>query len=210
MASVTYRGVTFRNYPGTPYYCPGQGDRARGIESLHREVWKHERGPIPDGWEIHHRHPDDLATTDPDRLECLTPAEHAARHAADRSERGRTPEHLAHLAAVRPLAAGWHSTDEGRAWHAEHARAVWQTAKTKPAVCEWCGESYLHVTAARFCSNRCKSAHRRASGVDDERRTCEGCGKPWTVNRYSKQRFCGRACAVRHRSRYPAGVESGC
>ena len=45
------------------------------------------------------------------------------------------------------------------------------------------------------CSNKCKSKNRRDSGVDNEIRICEYCGKEYSVNKYSTQVHCSRRCA---------------
>lgn len=59
------------------YYRATEGDRAY----LHREKWKHERGPIPDGWDVHHID-HDKTNNDISNLHCLDKAEHARLHAA--------------------------------------------------------------------------------------------------------------------------------
>jgi len=55
-----YRATTFR----------------RINKMLHQDVWRKFVGEIPDGWDIHHKHENDKATVDPNRLECLTPSNH--------------------------------------------------------------------------------------------------------------------------------------
>ena len=180
--AITRYGIKFRRYPDAngwsdrSYFKPGIADRQRGIQALHQEVWKRERGPIPPGWQVHHHHD-------------------------DRSESHRTPDHLAHLESIRVLAAEWHASEEGRRWHAEHGRRTWDGREPVEAICEQCGGSYtmLAGVVGRFCSNACKSAWRRASRVDDEDRTCARCGDTFRTNRYSKVRFCSRSCSARSR-----------
>lgn len=195
--TITYRGIKFRRYDGRLYYTPGIGHREQGIEDLHREVWKHERGPIPDGWHVHHLngHDDNRVES----LECLPADEHAERHRDDASARGREPEHLAHLDRIRPAAAEWHGSPEGIEWHTEHGKRTWDDRQPVDAVCERCGATYQSRLPKRFCSNKCKAADRRDSGVDDVQRTCAHCGAEFTVNRYSATKTCNRKCAARHR-----------
>lgn len=212
---VTFGGIRFRRYPNAAnwadrsYYTPGPADKARGVGRLHEEIWKSAHGPVPDGCEIHHADFDPL-NNDPSNLACLTVAEHKDAHRERGRERASAPAFLEHLDRIRPLAAGWHGSPEGLAWHREHAAAFrFGHAGPHGATCEQCGKSY-ETTAQhggeRFCSNACKSAWRRASGADDEERRCANCGKAFTVNRYSKTRCCGRKCAQRLRA---AGARAG-
>jgi HNH endonuclease len=81
-----------------------------------------------------------------------------------------------------------------------HSRHHW--AETLPVVrrCRHCRVAFTRIAwgqAAAFCSNACKSAWRRASGLDDEKRICVRCGGTFTVNRYAKQDHCSYQCAGR-------------
>ena len=204
--AITRYGIKFRRYPDAngwsdrSYFKPGIADRQRGIQALHQEVWKRERGPIPPGWQVHHLD-GNPGNNDVDNLDCLPRSAHDHHHHDDRSESHRTPDHLAHLESIRVLAAEWHASEEGRRWHAEHGRRTWDGREPVEAICEQCGGSYtmLAGVVGRFCSNACKSAWRRASRVDDEDRTCARCGDTFRTNRYSKVRFCSRSCSARSR-----------
>lgn len=205
---VVQYGIKFRRYPGRHYFSPHHADRARGVEDLHREVWKRERGDIPPGWHVHHGD-GDPSNNDIDNLECLPPHGHHDRHSADRAALGRTPEFLDRLAEIRVLAARWHGSPEGLAWHAEHGRSTWIDRVPKRKPCEQCGAEFEFYTAARFCSNACKSAWRRTDGIDNEERSCEFCGAQFTINRYAKTRTCTRSCAARMRWAARRNVEPG-
>jgi hypothetical protein len=53
------------------YYRKTHGDK----QLMHRDVWEFHNGPIPDGWDIHHK--DEVKTNnDISNLECLPKAEH--------------------------------------------------------------------------------------------------------------------------------------
>lgn len=211
---ITYRGVTFRRYPDAPgwseraYYTPDGAARKRGVRRLHEEVYRDHHGEPPPGWHVHHADHDHL-NNDPSNLVALDAAAHQEHHAAER--RGVcTPAQAAALEAARVAAAAWHRSPEGRAWHAEHSRDLWTRREPVVHLCERCGAAYdttaIHG-ANRFCSNRCKSAARRASGVDDEDRTCPECAGVFRVNRYSKARACSRACAGRASGRARTRVQ---
>lgn len=207
---ITYRGIRFRRYPDADgwaeraYYTPGIADRQAGVGRLHEEVWKAHHGPIPAGHHVHHVDRDRLNNAI-DNLVCLTAAQHAAEHAGDVSAAKSTPEHLAHLAAIRPQAAAWHGSAEGLAWHAEHGRRTWQSRQALRLTCERCGQAYESRGAGekRYCSANCRTQARKASGVDNVERTCAVCGDPFTVNRYSTGTTCSRSCRMvfSHRNR---------
>lgn len=67
---VEYGGriYTMRN---TGYYGCTTGDR----HLLHRRMWEDAHGPIPDGWDIHHRDENKTHNT-LENFECLPKAEH--------------------------------------------------------------------------------------------------------------------------------------
>lgn len=206
--SIRYNGIIYRRYPDAQqhsdrvYYVAGIGDRQRGYKRLHEDIWRAHNGDIPTGHHIHHAD-HDPDNNNPDNLICLTAQAHQDYHADDR--RGWCSEERAeHLAAIRPKAAEWHRSDVGRAWHVEHGRTVWARREPDAHTCEQCGTEYDTLSkhgGERFCSNKCKSAWRRAAGLDDEQRACECCAAPFVVNRYSKVRFCSRSHAIKHTAR---------
>lgn len=200
--TIQYNGVTFRRYPDSErssdraYYRPHVADRQRGVQSLHQEIWKDANGvdSIPEGFHVHHAD-HDTENNDPTNLVLIHGSEHASHHANDPAR------HEAQQRAIQAAIAAapeWHRSEEGQQWHAEHAKEQWDKRQPDQRTCEQCGEQYETITIqkeTRFCSNACKSANRRESGVDDEDRTCEACSSTFRVNRYSKSRSCSRRCA---------------
>lgn len=203
---VVFKGVKYRRYPDSKnwaessYYVAGIADRMNGRKRLHEDLWINAHGPIPAGCHIHHRDHDPL-NNDLANLICITKEDHKNEHADER--RGQcTPEQRAHLESIRQLAAEWHGTEEGRGWHAEHGRRTWDSRTYVQHVCEHCGIDYLTRTSAgqeRFCSNACKSAARRRSGVDDVERTCEWCSCTFQINRYQGATTCSKSCGAKLR-----------
>lgn len=63
---------TLRN---TGYYSLSNGDR--GL--MHRYVWEKEAGPIPKGWDIHHKD-NNKANNVFSNFECLPKAEHTSKY----------------------------------------------------------------------------------------------------------------------------------
>lgn len=53
------------------YYRKTDGDR----QLMHRDVWEFYNGPIPEGWDVHHKD-EKKSNNDIDNLECLPKSEH--------------------------------------------------------------------------------------------------------------------------------------
>ena len=199
--TIIFQGIPFRRYPQSPhaghrkYYSPSGRYIKRGIGNLHVEIWKFFHGPIPDGHHIHHIDGDPL-NNDISNLACLSAEEHYAIHIQD----GRVRAAIAWAAKkdkVLAAAANWHGSEEGRAWHREHAKKQWKEREPTERICEQCGNVYLtkKASSTRFCSNKCKSKWRRNAGLDNVEKLCEKCGQPFISNKYDKVRFCSRLCA---------------
>ena len=199
---ITYGGVTWRRYPDSPdrsireYFRRAPDGKRDGY--LHRQIWIDQVGAIPDGWHIHHKD-GNCQNNSLDNLECLPPAEHFAKHEV---WGGRRDEFIAHLERIRPLTKAWHRSPEGIAKHREIGALAYRNFQGKPKRCLHCGKEFITRKTGhqdRYCSNACKSAYRRVSGVDNETRQCACCGQDFTINKYSKARCCSRHCAIRLR-----------
>lgn len=170
------------------YYSDGTGMR------MHRYVWERYNGAIPKGFHIHHidKNKDN---NDISNLELVEGRKHLSIHMEGR-DKGKIRELLNRFA--RPKAAEWHGSESGREWHKKH----WEESKAamfaeRVYECSFCGREYTTTKAAAgntFCSNACKSAYRRKSGVDNEERICEVCGAKYVTNKYVKRRTCSRTC----------------
>jgi hypothetical protein len=199
---VEFNGVRFYRYPESAqrahrtYFTPGIADRKRGVKALHQEVWTAAHGPIPDGHVVHHADGDSTNNVEAN-LVCVDRRQHAADHL---SERSRTPEHLAHLDAIRPLAYEWRRSPEGRQTMADRSRSQWAEKQPVTKTCAHCGSSYecMHdFAAARYCSSRCAQAAIVQEGRYAVERTCVVCGQDFTTNRHRKTQSCSPACAGR-------------
>ncbi len=196
----TYKGRTFYQGEGQPYYRAWNSELGRP-DYLHRVIWADENGPIPQGFDVHHLD-EDPENNEPYNLEALSRQDHKLLHWENLSgdQQATIRENLLHRAG--PAAATWHRSPEGRKWHSEKATRELAT-RVHLLTCESCGGDVRRqgvIRKGRFCSNACKSAHRRASGVDAQGRECAYCGAAFSANRYSKTRTCGRACANRMRA----------
>ena len=165
---------------------------------LHRYIWELSNGEIPKGYEIHHID-GDKANNDITNLAMLETSEHRLAHIETTRLTGNNNVESGHLERIRPLTKEWHASSEGREWHKEHYECNKDKLHRKDSfTCEQCGIAFeSEVTGNnRFCSNKCKSAWRRASGIDDEERKCEICGKTFKTNKYSRTRTCSRKCGA--------------
>lgn len=125
-------GITFRRYPDSlshshrVYFKPGGYDAERGVEALHREVYKREIGPIPAGYDVHHIDHDPDNNT-PDNLECMPRGDHQSYH----GKQPRTAKQIQHWKKVQEAAKKWHRSPAGRAWHREHAIRIYRERKNR-------------------------------------------------------------------------------
>lgn len=195
---IEYDGKRF--YEDTKGYWLGQevgaDGRPRRIR-LHTYVWEKFNGPVPEGYDIHHID-HDPSNNEIENLVAMPEAEHHKLHMAERSY-----ESLKHVmdAYVRPKAIEWHKSEEGIKWHKElYASTLaprWDERIT--LTCQQCGRQYevspLIRDHSRFCSNRCKTAFRYHSGVDNEERVCPICGSTFVTNKYCRTRTCSKVCA---------------
>lgn len=190
-----FNGVKFCRDDATGYYL-----NSTIHERMHRYVWKHYCGEIPEGFQIHHID-GDKPNNDIDNLAMMTDTAHQKLHGAEEKRKEQLREILEKYG--RPAAIKWHKSEEGRKWHSEKQKETYKNATTQIFKCMNCGKEFeaLPFGKHEFCSNSCKSAYRRKSGVDNEKRICKICGRQFEVNKYSKTRFCSKECAGINRSR---------
>lgn len=192
-----FDGVKFTRDDKTGYYL-NSSIRKR----MHRYVWEYYYGEVPEGYQIHHKDKD-KSNNDISNLEAIPFSNHAKLHSKERAEI-RYEAVVANLKDnALPKAIEWHRSDEGRQWHTEHyERTKHKLHPEQAMICEMCGNEYMGKVSAenRFCSNKCKSAWRRKSGLDDEIRKCAYCGAYFTTNKYSKVQLCSRSCANKKRA----------
>lgn len=176
--TIEYNGIRFYRYPQSSieahrkYFQPHIHARLRGIQALHIEIWKFANGPLPEGLEVHHSD-GDHGNNDPDNLVAISRSEHASFHASIRS---RSPERMAHLAAIQPLSRAWHSTPAGRKWHSEHSKAIVRIPFKKN--CEFCDDEYeAKLKRSRFCSQQC--SHRKRFNVKRFSKRRDGPNTVW-------------------------------
>lgn len=197
--TAEFEGVTYYKKPSGYYVCDRRFTKEGRERYLHRAVWKATNGDIPSNLEIHHiDHNKDNNSID--NLELLQKTNHASHHTRKRL-RERDPSVLRGIKAAQEAAKTWHKSEEGRAWHREQAKkTIGLPVELEDAVCAHCGINYKVDPRKKkrgFCSANCQSAARRASGVDNETRTCVECGAEFVTNKYSTTATCGRSCGCK-------------
>lgn len=209
-AHVFYKGRKYRRYPDSPqrshrvYY---QRSVPWGVTYLHRDIWldTHPGEEIPDKWHVHHKDEDPF-NNDPSNLELLSPAEHNVVHPGDQS--WEEENLLEHLDRIRPMAAEWHSTEEGFAWHSANGKAAWAKRERLPAIaCEVCGVEFEPwYSNARWCSRPCTNRARDKNPKYLETVTCPACGTEFQRDKYRAKRpeCCSRKCSWVMRKRRAA------
>lgn len=191
---IEFDGIRF--YPDKRGYWMATNPKTKKPIRLHQYVWEYYNGPIPEGFQVHHKdfNPDN---NEIDNLELLSKEEHLKYH-ANLQDKAWARNNM--LTKALPAACEWHKSEAGKEWHRKHyaealGKAMSEIVKKK---CQFCGEEY-EVPAAiaensRFCSNKCKSGWRRQSGLDDTYVPCVICGKPIFTNKYSPKRCCSEEC----------------
>lgn len=189
---------TVQKFNGESFYLCGYYYQRKG-KRLHRAVWEHHNGPIPKGYHVHHMD-GDRSNNSIENLTLLEGHEHLSEHMS-------APERVEHskklIEFARVAASKWHGSDAGRAWHAEHGKEYWKNAPMLTYTCTNCGKEYqtrnVSHSGNHFCGNNCRAAYRRKTGADNVERTCQVCGKPFVVNKYSRVKTCSGECGVKLR-----------
>lgn len=193
----TFQGVSYYRKP-SGYY---KADHTVGGAYLHRDVWEHHNGPIPEKHHVHHVD-GDKRNNDIGNLQLLSAADHASHHGRERfaADPDGSRKHMRET--VVPASAAWHASPEGIEWHRKHGAETWDGREPSELVCTHCEQHFFgfpEMSKRGFCSAKCQSAARRASGVDNETRSCLGCGCDVVVNKYAKTRYCCISCGAAHR-----------
>lgn len=199
--TVSVISETIQEFNGVRYYLCDRYFQKDG-RRLHVEVWEFYNGPTPAGYHVHHKD-EDRTNNQLSNLEALPGEEHISLHMSqpDRVQKSRED-----IKKARDAARVWHGSEDGRAWHSKHWHESLAPLREEMVdlTCPQCGKAYqvprLWAQNSKFCSNNCKSANRRALGLDNVQRDCPACGRKFTVNKYAKTKTCGKECALAMRS----------
>ena len=199
---IEYNGYRF--YPDKRGYWLGHPKENGRPVRLHVYVWETERGPIPEGYHVHHidHNPDN---NEIENLQLIPKSEHLKYHSG-LQDKAWARQNM--LDKAIPAAAAWRKSEEGKAWQKKHNKEVMQKRANEKVekVCQVCGQTYLVpefcAEGSRFCSNSCKSKWRRDSGLDNFETSCVICGKKFLTNKYDPARYCSNECRIIGRKKY--------
>lgn len=186
-------GYKFRRDKKTGYFLSSKrinGKRKR----LHVYIWEKENGTVPKGFHVHHVD-EDKYNNELNNLMLIEGVEHVKKHSEE-----YTPERIESakknlIEKAVPKSKEWHRSKEGREWHKKNGVEAYAKREKKEYVCSYCGKPFettkLYSEGQNtFCSNNCKSAYRRKSGVDNIEKTCARCGNKYIGNKYSYGKYC--------------------
>ena len=199
-----FNGWKFLKDRKTGYYLETAKNNGHRRRRLHVAVWEYFNGPVPKGMHVHHVDKN-KGNNEIDNLALLDGREHVTYHSRSQTDEQLERKRKNIIEKAVPAAKGWHKSEEGRKWHSEHAKREAEALVPVEYTCTQCGKKFFTKNryaedANRFCSNNCRAAFRRKSGVDNETRICECCNKPFTINKYTRTRTCSRSCASQIRS----------
>ena len=173
---VYFRPERSRKHPvqefaGVRFYWKREGyykadQCAHGGIYMHRFVWMHHNGSIPDGFHVHHKD-GNKANNSIENLELLDASAHSKHHGKDNpwvgSERNKRQ-----IKEAGEFAKQWHASEEGRKWHSEHGAKSWENRKWHSVNCQQCGKEFStpYPTRAKFCHPNCRAAALRARQRD--------------------------------------------
>lgn len=189
-----YNGYSFRRDKQTGYYLSSVKIGNKRMR-LHVYVWETENGKkAPKGYDVHHID-EDKSNNDISNLVLLSRKEHRATHCETMTDEQIERRRRNVIENATPAAVAWHKSQVGKEWHIQNGKKVFSKFEPVEYICTYCGKRFMSKhrygeNQNTFCSNNCKSAFRRYSGVDDIEARCDYCGRKFVKSKYSKAKYC--------------------
>lgn len=160
-----------------------RGYARKGRKMIHRLTWEYYHGPIPKGFDIHHKDGNKM-NNHIDNLDCIPHNEHLRIHMSENTLKVHA----------------WHRSSKGKKFMKEKAEKEWAKREEKDFICEYCKQPFKakHNREVKFCGDNCVMKARRASGVDNEERKCVICSNTFNINKYQKTLTCSKPCRAKH------------
>jgi hypothetical protein len=189
--TASWEGYKWRRYPESKhfsirlYFRRSERTKNEPLRHfwLHKEVWKATHGNIPEGHDIHHID-EDTTNNNIENLQAITRSDHSKLH-------------IDHIYKAIAAAPEWHRSEEGRAWHKQHAKNVAAAQPLRKRTCQHCQIEYettANRSTVKYCSNACRTYARKAAKRDHEPRQCVVCQQEFIVDKYAKILTCSSAC----------------
>lgn len=194
MQEQYFNGIRFTIGPGRKYFS-NSNVKPRG---MHTYVWTYYNGPIPKGYEVHHK---DLNryNNDISNLELLEKHEHKKLHGRLLTEEQRDWRRNNINTKARPKAIEWHKSEKGKKWHQEQVETRKDNRSIVEGTCLQCGKEIVGYNnqghAKKFCSGACSQKYRRQNGLNDIKAICCVCGKEFITDKYKPKKTCSKSCA---------------
>ncbi|MFW9602453.1 MAG: HNH endonuclease [Prevotella sp.] len=181
--TIEYAGYKWSRKPSGYYQSTTRCTDGSRKNWLHQYVYEEDNGPIPQGYDVHHRN-ENKSDNSISNLELLTMAEHQEEHLEQNRQNGfRLSKYVEeHFDEVQGLAKlGKKGLYTGRAKRKKLARGHID--------CGYCGESFIPHNKARtdtkYCSTTCRDAGNRAA---KEPTKCSDCGELFeAVSKHAKK-----------------------
>lgn len=188
-----YNGYSFRKDKESGYYLSSKKIGARR-KRLHVYVWECNNGEVPSGYHVHHID-GDKSNNEIDNLAIVVGVEHVSLHGRNITEKQKEQKRENLRKNALPKAKEWHASEAGRKWHSTHVKNSIEQRQLRTYNCTWCKNQFETYNIYgkdqnHFCSNNCKAAHRRASGIDNVTKICTVCGGTYVANKYQNTKRC--------------------
>lgn len=196
--SQYFMGYKFtRGEEGTYYRC------AKLKKRMHSFVWEYYNGPIPKGYEVHHKD-FNKANNDISNLILLTISEHRKLHASLLTDEQREWKRQNLNKNARPKAIEWHKSEEGHLWHKGLLKKQREIKpKKEELICSYCGKKYIgerwSKTSETYCSDFCRRrGYKKRHTNDVFVKVCPICNNEFKCHD-KRTLTCSRVCAERLR-----------
>ena len=199
-AVVVFNGKTYKRNAKSKYYFEAttRNKDRRNAQQLHRAVWEHYNGAIPEGWHVHHID-GDIDNNDISNLACMPASEHLSLHARQSRKSAVYVERQKEaLKVAREKAKEWHKSEAGHEWHKKHvAESIAKSySKKVDCVCGFCGKEFKGHPSSKYCSQSCGEKAWRRKKYDvfmPEKRLCVICGGEYTAMK-KNAKYCSPKC----------------